>query len=124
MRELVKLYIETEAKKVPAEDRLFMIKILEGEQDFDYTLKSGAWIHGTNFSPTTSVCDLESKSMCIIGAIVVAKLLPTATTTAVNSASHDYAMKTGLIYSNLDYIIEVGAVPEFIKELRRLEVEE
>lgn len=127
MRNLKEL-IKEQASQIPPEDRLELVKVLEGEQDFGYKLEPHYWIRinsaGDDSETEQRICDAKSKSMCIIGALAVSKLSPTATGHDVVLVSALYMQAFGINTSALDAIIDNDGIPQFIEELRRLDAEE
>jgi hypothetical protein len=120
-----------ELAKVPAGDRLFLIKVLEDQEAFNYELKSGLFLldpekdREAGYESTMQLCNFPAKpSMCIVGALVAAKLPVTATAGQVVRLSETYTEKHKIEVDPLDKAIQLEVIPQLIEELRRLDAED
>jgi hypothetical protein len=118
-----------ELTKIPTDDRSLLIKVLEDEEAFNYRLRPNAFLldpfsnHETEASTAFSVklCDFPTKpAMCVIGALVAAKLPSDVLGGVVVAAAKSYAAKFDIDFAVLDHAIRCEVIPELIEELRKL----
>src|SRR5215211_4168769 len=114
--------------KLPPDDRNLLIKVLENEEAFNYRLKPFGFVLDPESevedepkelpnSSTTLLCEFPNKpAMCIMGALVAAKLPVTATAGEVIREADSLTEDLDIDVGPLDEVIKSKQIKPLIEE--------